>query len=604
MARGWNGAGTATRARSAVAVLGLVAGGLAVLPAPVPAAAALPGANGRIAFGERRHRHREPRRPRRDRSLTSDASDTAPAWSPNGTQIAFASASLGRRRRLGHGRGREQPSCDLTAGSAAADTAPLVPRRHPDRVPDRSGRRRRDLRDGRRRRRPDQPHERHRRRHPARVVAGGRDTSPSQPIGTGTTRCTRWTSDGRVRPTSRTMRRRTALPTGRRTAPGSPSRATVAATADIFTMDGERRQPDGPHGGSGSEDRNPACSPSGQRIAFARNGVLFAMDDDGTAPAEVVGDAGLRGVPDWQPLDCTIDGLAGGRDPQRHAGRRRDLRRRRRRCDPQPRRRRRRRPGGRRRRHRQLRERRLRHHRRPRRRCRDRGGHRHDRGGGGPRRQPAGRHPGRRRGSEHDRGRTRQRRPRGRRRHGHAERGDLGLGRDGRPRRRHRDRPRHRRRLGRRLRGRAGLRARRHARRRRRPQRHRGGRRHRRRHVRGGIRAGAGGPRRRHRHRRGRRHAGEHRVGDRLQLRGRPHRRRRRERAHRRPRHRHAGGRGRRRRPHRRTRHRHRHVRGLPGTGRRRPRGGDGNGRRRRHDRGGRARGRQLLRRHDGRLAR
>ena len=69
-----------------------------------------------------------------------------------------------------------------------------------------------------------------------------------------------------------------------------------------------------------ADDRNPAFSPSGQRIAFARNGVLFAMDDDGTAPAEVVGDAGLRGVPDWQPLDCTIEGSPAGETLSRTPG--------------------------------------------------------------------------------------------------------------------------------------------------------------------------------------------------------------------------------------------------------------------------------------------
>jgi len=100
----------------------LVAGGLAVLPASVPASAALPGGNGRIAFANSGIGTVYPDG-HGELSLTTDDADTAPAWSPDGARIAFASTSSGNfdvwvMNADGSG------AVDLTGGSAAADTAP------------------------------------------------------------------------------------------------------------------------------------------------------------------------------------------------------------------------------------------------------------------------------------------------------------------------------------------------------------------------------------------------------------------------------------------------------------------------------------------------
>ena len=58
-----------------------------------------------------------------ERSLTSDAADTAPAWSPDGTRIAFASTSSGNTDVWVMDADGSDP-VDLTDGSAAADTSP------------------------------------------------------------------------------------------------------------------------------------------------------------------------------------------------------------------------------------------------------------------------------------------------------------------------------------------------------------------------------------------------------------------------------------------------------------------------------------------------
>ena len=97
-------------------------------------------------------------------------SDTSPTFSPDGTKIAFVSASGGTSDIWVMGSDGSNP-VDVTNDPADDLVAVVVARRHQDRVRDDAHRQPRDLRDERRRRIADQPHQHRRIRGHARLVA-------------------------------------------------------------------------------------------------------------------------------------------------------------------------------------------------------------------------------------------------------------------------------------------------------------------------------------------------------------------------------------------------------------------------------------------------
>src|SRR5204863_4862231 len=105
----------------AALVCSLAASGIVLAPAS-PADATVPGVNGLIAFGNSGIGvvHADGRGAT---DLTVTANDTAPAWSPDGTRIAFVSGSAGSNDVwVMDADGSHR--VDLTADSAAADGAP------------------------------------------------------------------------------------------------------------------------------------------------------------------------------------------------------------------------------------------------------------------------------------------------------------------------------------------------------------------------------------------------------------------------------------------------------------------------------------------------
>ena len=123
-------------------------------------------------------------------NLTNDAGDDDdPAWSPDGSKIAFASDRDGNHEiYVMDADGGNQTN--LTNNPGVRRDSGLVAGRQQDRLHHQPRRQRRDLRDGRRRRQPDQPHQR---RRATTSIRPGRRTaprSPSPPTATATTRST------------------------------------------------------------------------------------------------------------------------------------------------------------------------------------------------------------------------------------------------------------------------------------------------------------------------------------------------------------------------------------------------------------------------------
>ena len=148
------------------AVPGLVALCLALRAAP--ATAAFPGQSGPIAFESTRDGNFEIYAMDADgenqTNLTNNAAgDFEPAFSPDGTKIAFTSAPRRQRRGLRHGRQRPEPD-QPHQQRGDRPRAGLLPRRHQDRLHERPRRQCRGLRHGRQRPEPDQPHRQRRHR--------------------------------------------------------------------------------------------------------------------------------------------------------------------------------------------------------------------------------------------------------------------------------------------------------------------------------------------------------------------------------------------------------------------------------------------------------
>ncbi|MEA2555466.1 MAG: TolB protein, partial [Actinomycetota bacterium] len=81
-----------------------------------------------------------------------------------------------------------------------------------------------------------------------------------------------------------------------------------AAVGEIFVMSAVDGSAQTDLTNSGTDDANPTWAPDGSQIAFVVDGGLHVMDPDGTGLA----DLGILGsAPDWQPLIFTVSGTSG-----------------------------------------------------------------------------------------------------------------------------------------------------------------------------------------------------------------------------------------------------------------------------------------------------
>ena len=166
---------------------------------------------------------------------------SSPAWSADGTKIAFSSSRIGRSGDLGRRRQRRQsaPAHQLRGTRCRAHLESAHQRA--DGLGERAHRPAADLHHGPGRRQRA-AHDRRRLCHLPFVVAQRRSCSPS--VGTASTAparpaartSTSWTSPASAGCSSPTMRAATTFPSGRRTSATSSSSGPSASTREIWSM--------------------------------------------------------------------------------------------------------------------------------------------------------------------------------------------------------------------------------------------------------------------------------------------------------------------------------------------------------------------------------
>ena len=287
---------------------------LAVFAVAGTAHAALPGANGRIAFQSNQGGDFEvwtvDSAGGTPQQLTTNAvTDGDPAWSPDGSTIAFATNRDGNYEIYTMNADRVEPAT-RSPRTPATDGRPAGRRPAPDRVRERSRRQLRDLHDERERHGPDASHDQRRRRRVSSLVPGRHeDRLPVDDLEH------RDLHDEHERRAQVNLTNHAANDTAPNWAPDGTQIAFVSTrtgNGDIYTMNANGTNQALAKGDAAS-DNSPAYSPQGTLLAWARTPAPSYDLFSGNAAflntgSTLYASAGHDEAPDWQPLNNSTRG--------------------------------------------------------------------------------------------------------------------------------------------------------------------------------------------------------------------------------------------------------------------------------------------------------